>query len=298
MRIDNDGRENFRPLNGKMQALLSKLRRIPIAGMILLLPMIVCGIFGPLFFPHDPTAFDLSGTLSPPAWLQGGKWSNLLGTDHLGRDLLSRLIEGARSTLIVSVFGVGLAGLIGVSLGMLAGYFEGKIDNLIMRIVDTMMSIPAILLAILIAASQGSGLPTIIASITIIFWTGYARVIRGETLSIKQREFVTQARVTGCGRARIIYKHIFPNLINTVVVLGTLQLGRAIIIEASLTFLGLGLQPPASAWGLMISEGRMYMSTAWWIPTFSGLAIMMTVLGANLTGDWLRDTLDPKLKRV
>jgi peptide/nickel transport system permease protein len=230
--------------------------------------------------------------------MPGGDWCYFLGTDHLGRDLLTRLIEGARGSLIVAIFGVGLAGLIGVSLGMLAGYFGGIVDNIIMRIVDTMMSIPAFLLAILIAASLGSGMTTIIFSISIIFWTGYARVIRGETLSIKQREFVALAQVTGCGRIRILMKHIFPNVVNTAVVLATLQLGSAIMIEAALTFLGLGLQPPASAWGLIISEGRTYLSTAWWIPTFSGLAIMMAVLGSNLTGDWLRDALDPKLRQV
>jgi peptide/nickel transport system permease protein len=230
--------------------------------------------------------------------LPGGEWSHFLGTDQMGRDLLSRLIEGARVSLIVSIVGVGLAGLLGISLGMVAGYFEGNIDNIIMRIVDMMMSIPPILMAILLAASLGSGMTTIILSIMVIFWTGYARVIRGETLSIKQRDFVTLALVTGCGRLRILMKHIFPNLVNTAVVLATLQLGRAIITEASITFLGLGLQPPASAWGLIISEGRMYLSTAWWIPTFAGLAIMVTVLGSNITGDWLRDVLDPKLKRI
>jgi peptide/nickel transport system permease protein len=241
---------------------------------------------------------DLGYSLRPPAMLRGGEWSHFLGTDQMGRDLLSRLIEGARVSLIVSIVGVGLAGLLGISLGMIAGYFEGNIDNIIMRIVDMMMSIPPILMAILLAASLGSGMTTIILSIMVIFWTGYARVIRGETLSIKQRDFVTLALVTGCGRLRILMKHIFPNLVNTAVVLATLQLGRAIITEASITFLGLGLQPPASAWGLIISEGRMYLSTAWWIPTFAGLAIMMTVLGSNITGDWLRDVLDPKLKRV
>jgi len=241
---------------------------------------------------------DLGRALQAPGWMAGGSWAYFLGTDHLGRDLLTRLIEGARGSLIVAIFGVGLAGLVGVSLGMLAGYFGGVVDNTIMRIVDTMMSIPAFLLAILIAASLGSGMTPIIFSISIIFWTGYARVIRGETLSVKQREFVALAEVTGCGRIRILMKHIFPNVVNTAVVLATLQLGSAIMIEAALTFLGLGLQPPASAWGLIISEGRTYLSTAWWIPTFSGFAIMMAVLGSNLTGDWLRDALDPKLRQI
>ena len=274
------------------------LKRLPIAGICFLMPIVICGIFGFLFYPHPPTEMNLGHSLRPPAMLPGGEWSHFLGTDHMGRDLLSRLIEGARVSLIVSIVGVGLAGLLGVSLGMIAGYFGGSIDNIIMRIVDMMMSIPPILMAILLAASLGGGMTTIILSIMVIFWTGYARVIRGETLSIKQRDFVTLALVTGCGRLRILMKHIFPNLVNTAVVLATLQLGRAIIIEASITFLGLGLQPPASAWGLIISEGRIYLSTAWWIPTFAGLAIMMTVLGSNITGDWLRDALDPKLKRI
>ena len=275
-----------------------RLRRLPILGIGLLMPIIVCGIFGPAFYPHEPTQMNLAKSLHPPALLPRGEWSYFLGTDQLGRDLLSRLIEGARVSLIVSIFGVALAGLMGVSLGMIAGYFGGALDHIIMRIVDMMMSIPPILMAILLAASLGSGMMTIILSIMVIFWTGYARVIRGETLSVKQRDFVTLAMVTGCGRVRILMKHIFPNLVNTALVLATLQLGRAIIIEASITFLGLGLQPPASAWGLIISEGRMYLSTAWWIPTFSGLAIMMTVLGSNITGDWLRNALDPKLRRI
>jgi peptide/nickel transport system permease protein len=274
------------------------LREYPVIPIVLLLPVVICGVFGPLFYPHDPTAMKLSFALKPPPWVAGGDWSYFLGTDNMGRDLLSRLIEGARISLLVAVFGVGIAGIFGVALGMIAGYFEGKTDNIIMRIVDIQMSIPAILLIILLAAVLGGGLVTIIISVSIVFWTTYARVIRGEVLSIKQRDFVALAKVTGCGHTRILGKHIFPNLINTVMVLATLQLGRAIIIEASITFLGLGIQPPATAWGLIISDGRIYMSTAWWVPTFAGIAIMITVLGANLLGDWLRDKLDPRLRQV
>ncbi len=274
------------------------VKDFPVVPIILLLPVIICGIFGPFFYPHDPTVMKLSAALKPPAWISGGDWSFFLGTDNMGRDLLSRLIEGARISLLVAVFGVGIAGIFGVTMGMIAGYFEGKIDNIIMRIVDTQMSIPAILLIILLAAVLGGGLATIIISVSLVFWTTYARVIRGETLSIKQRDFVALAKVTGCGHGRILRKHIFPNLVNTVMVLATLQLGRAIIIEASITFLGLGIQPPATAWGLIISDGRIYMSTAWWVPTFAGIAIMVTVLGANLFGDWLRDKLDPRLRQV
>lgn len=281
-----------------LAGLFQGVRDLPVVPILLLLPVIMCGIFGPLFYPHDPTVMKLSAALKPPAWVAGGDWSFFLGTDNMGRDLLSRLIEGARISLLVAVFGVGIAGIFGVTMGMIAGYFEGKIDNIIMRVVDTQMSIPAILLIILLAAVLGGGLATIIISVSLVFWTTYARVIRGETLSIKQRDYVTLAKVTGCGHARILRKHIFPNLVNTVMVLATLQLGRAIIIEASITFLGLGIQPPATAWGLIISDGRIYMSTAWWVPTFAGIAIMVTVLGANLLGDWLRDKLDPRLRQV
>jgi peptide/nickel transport system permease protein len=281
-----------------LAGVLHAVRKLPVVPILLLLPVVVCGIFGPLFYPHDPTVMKLSMALNPPAWVSGGDWSYFLGTDHMGRDLLSRLIEGARASLIVAVFGVGFAGIFGVAMGMIAGYLEGTIDNVIMRIVDTQMSIPAILLIILLAAVLGGGLVTIIISVSLVFWTTYARVVRGETLSIKQRDFVALAKVRGCGNIRILRKHIFPNLVNTVMVLATLQLGRAIIIEASITFLGLGIQPPATAWGLIISDGRIYMSTAWWIPTFAGVAIMITVLGANLLGDWLRDKLDPRLRQV
>ena len=273
-------------------------RQLPIIPIVLLLPVIICGLFGPLFYPHDPTTMNLSMSLRPPGWLAGGDWSYFLGTDNMGRDLLSRLIEGARISLMVAVFGVGIAGFFGVAMGMIAGYFEGKVDNVIMRIVDTQMSIPAILLIILLAAVLGGGLATIVISVSLVFWTTYARVIRGETLSLKQRDFVALAKVTGCKDRRILWKHIFPNLVNTVMVLATLQLGRAIIIEAGITFLGLGIQPPATAWGLIISDGRIYMSTAWWVPTFAGIAIMITVLGANLFGDWLRDKLDPRLRQI
>lgn len=281
----------------RLSILLSGGKRFPWVPCILLLPIVVCGLFGSLLYPHDPTAMNPSMSMRPPAWLSGN-WSYVLGTDFMGRDITSRLIAGARISLIVALVGVGVAGLVGVSLGMVAGYFGGWLDEVIMRIVDAQMSIPAILLIILLSAALGAGLITIIVCIAIVFWMQYARVIRGETLSIKQREYVTLARLAGCGTGRILRKHILPSLISTSTVLATLQLGRAIIIEASITFLGLGIQPPKTAWGLMIAEGRLYLSTAWWIPTFAGMAIMITVLGANLLGDWIRDKLDPRLRQL
>lgn len=274
------------------------VRKFPLLPVILLLPFVVWGIFGPFLYPHDPTAMNLAMALRPPSWMAGGDPAFFLGTDNLGRDLLSRLIEGARASLLVSVFAVILSGFIGVTLGMVAGYVGGTTDNVIMRIVDAEMSIPGILLIMLLSAVLGGGLTTIIISISVVFWTGYARVVRGETLGIMQHDFVALAKVTGCGTFRILMKHILPNLANTIMVLSTLQVGMAIMMEASITFLGLGIQPPNTAWGLMIAESRIYMSTAWWIPTFSGLCITITILGANLFGDWLRDTLDPRRRQV
>ena len=278
--------------------LVKIVKKLPIIPIILLSPMIIFGIFGTMITPHDPTGFAPSLKLLPPPWAGGENWSFFLGTDQLGRDVLSRLIIGARSSLIASLCGVALAGVVGVILGMIAGFSKGFADNVIMRIVDIQMAIPPILLALLLSAVLHGGLSTIIIVIGVAFWAFYARVIRGETLSIKQRDFIALARIAGCSRTRILLKHIFPNIVSTIMVLVTLQLGQAIMVEAALTFLGLGLQPPDTAWGLMISDGRMYISSAWWIPTFAGLAIMITVLGANLMGDWLRDTLDPKLRQI
>jgi peptide/nickel transport system permease protein len=212
--------------------------------------------------------------------------------------VFSKIVAGAHASLIAASAGVFFAGILGIFLGMVAGYLGGWIDDVIMRIVDIQMSIPAILLTILISAALGGGLVTVTICIALVFWTQYARVIRGETLSIREREFVALARIAGCGHGRMLMKHILPNLVGTCTVVASLQLGRAIIIEASITFLGLGIQPPETAWGLMMAEGRMYLSTAWWLPTFAGLAIVMTVLGANTLGDWLRDRLDPRLRQL
>jgi len=261
------------------------------------MPIVLFGLFAPLFYTHDPVAMNPTVSLQPPLFF-GGSASYFLGTDHLGRDVFSKIVAGARASLIAATAGVFLAGMLGIFLGMVAGYFGGWTDEIIMRIVDIQMSIPVILLTILISAALGGGLSTITICIGLVFWTQYARVIRGETLSIREREFIALARIAGCGPGRMLIKHILPNLVSTSTVIASLQLGRAIIIEASITFLGLGIQPPQTAWGLMMSEGRMYLSTAWWLPTFAGLAIVITVLGANLMGDWVRDRLDPKLRQL
>ena len=274
------------------------LRRVPWLALLLLAPVLIAGIGGPMLYPHDPTAIDLMAPRKPPAWLDGGQLTHLLGTDQFGRDILSRLMEGARIALLVGVTGVVAAATIGISAGMAAGYFGGVIDDLIMRLVDVKMSIPPILITLLIGGAIGGGLTTVLVSIVVVFWADYARVIRGETLVVREQGFVALARVANCSSLRILVRHILPNLVATSIVLMTLQFGRALILEAAITFIGLGIQPPASAWGLLIAEGRAYLSTAWWIPAFAGLAISFTVLGANLLGDWLRDRLDPKLQQL
>ncbi|WFE76620.1 ABC transporter permease [Roseinatronobacter sp. S2] len=269
----------------------------PIIPVLLLLPMVICGLFGPWIWPHDPTAINFAVRQTPPVWLEGGQWQYLLGTDQFGRDLLSRLIEGARIALIVSTVTVTTAAIIGTAVGMLAGYYGGITDMILMRIVDVKMSIPPVLLTILIGAVLGGGLSTILVAIILVFWADYARVIRGETLALKSRGFVQLARVANASDWRIFTRHLLPNLLPTCIVLITLQFGAALVIEAAITFIGLGIQPPASAWGLLVADGRAYLTSAWWIPTFAGMAIALTALGANLLGDWLRDYFDPKLKK-
>jgi peptide/nickel transport system permease protein len=277
------------------------IRRLPLLPIILLSPLLVFGIFGPLIYPQDPHLIDLNLALQPPAWMPGGSVANFLGTDQLGRDLLSRLMEGARSSLLVGVFGVIISGAIGVLIGLAAGYFGGKTDQVIMRLVDTWMAIPGIFFMLLFVAvmmqSGIQGLTPIIIAISLTMWPMYTRMVRAEVLTVKQRDYVALARVTGCSNTRIMIKHVMPNVMNTVVVMATTGLGGAIGMEAGMSFLGVGVQPPKTAWGLLISESSTYMGSAWWIPTFAGIAITVTILGANLFGDWLRDALDPMTRQ-
>ena len=267
--------------------------RVPWLPLVLLAPLVVFGIGGKHVAPHAVTAFNLDATLQPPVFMHGGAWTHLLGSDPLGRDTFSLLIVGARTSLIISVVGVALAGAVGVLVGVAAGSRRGALDEALMRIVDMQLAVPPILLAVLLAGALGGGLRTVIATIAVAFWPTYARIVRGETLALKQRDFVQLAVVAGSGPVRIARKHLLPNLLSSIVVVGTLQLGAAVGVESALSFLGLGVQAPNTSWGLMISDGKGYLDTAWWVATFPGVAIAMTVLGANLLGDWLRDELDP-----
>ena len=274
------------------------IKDLPISAILLLLPITVCGVFGNFIIPHDPTMMNPEMALHPPSWLSGEGWTYLMGTDFLGRDVFSRIIIGARASLIVSFIGVGTAGIIGVILGLSSAFFGGWWDTLVVMVIDIQRSIPGLLFALLLCGPLGAGLTSVIIVVAIRYWTNYARVVRGETLSIKQREYVVMAKSLGGKPRRILRKHILPNVIDSAMIVATMQLGNAVMLEASLSFLGLGVQAPAVAWGKMIAESRLYMQSAWWLPTFPGLALFITVLGANMFGDWLRDKLDPKLRQV
>ncbi|MBW2063034.1 MAG: ABC transporter permease [Deltaproteobacteria bacterium] len=271
-------------------------RKLPYHAFVLVGLFLFAVIFGPFVIPHDPFETNLKLSILPPAWQEGGSTKYLLGTDSMGRDMLSRLIYGSRITLIASLVAICLAGTIGVMLGMISGYFGGKTDMAIMRTTDIFMSLPLIMMAIILASMLNPSLKSAILAIGLSGWTGYARIVRGEVLSLKEQDYVRLARVAGCSSKRILFSHILPNIMNTLIIIVTLQLGQVIIAMAALSFLGLGVQPPSATWGLMLSEGRKYITYAWWLATFPGIAILLTVLGFNLMGDWLRDTFDPKQK--
>jgi len=276
-----------------------QVRQFPgVAMAILVFLLVIPGIFAEWIAPHDPIKGSLALRLKPPMWEKGGSITYPLGTDKVGRDVLSRIIYGARVSLRVSIEGIIVSGFIGTALGLISGYFGGRVDALIMRLVDISLGLPIILVALVFVAALGPSFSTVIAVITILLWARYARQVRGEVLSIKERDFIARARVAGASHFRIMFRYLLPNVVNTLIVLATLQVGFVIIFESSLSFLGAGIPRPTPAWGLMVADGRELIVTAWWISMFPGIAIMLTVLSFNLVGDWLRDHLDPKLKNI
>jgi len=278
---------------------MRQARRYPLVPLALLtLLLVIPAAFAPLVAPYDPLKGSLAKRLRPPVWQQGGSIDYPLGTDKLGRDILSRIIYGARVSLAVSLAAIVVGGVIGTTLGLMSGYFGGRVDAVIMRLVDISLSFPTILVALVLVAAVGPSFGTVIIVVVVFLWARYARLVRGETLSIKERDFIARARVAGASHIRIMGRYIFPNVINSLVVLATLQVGYVILLESTLSFLGAGLPRPTPAWGLMIADGRELIVTAWWVSMFPGLAIMLTVLALNLLGDWLRDHLDPKLRNV
>jgi peptide/nickel transport system permease protein len=271
--------------------------RAAVAGLAVILATIVLAAGAPALAPASPVRNDLLARLTPPMWMAEGDRGHPLGTDTLGRDVLSRLIYGARVSLTVGLAAVGAAGAIGVALGLVAGYCRGWVDDVLMRVGDLHLAFPVLLLGVSLLSVLGASLANLILVLAISGWVTYARIVRAETLSLVEREFVAAARALGAGNRHVIWRHILPNVWPPIIVVGTFSVARMIIAEASLSFLGLGIPPPAPSWGAMLDEGRNYITTGWWLALFPGVAILLLVLGINLVGDWLRDLLDPRLER-
>jgi peptide/nickel transport system permease protein len=285
---------------GRLRAVVEAARQAPRAAVVILGGLILVAGLADLIAPYDPT-LPVKGAeiFAPPFWMEGGNLATPLGTDFQGRDILSRLIYGARVSLLVGLMGTLVAGGIGTALGILSGYVGGWVDQIIMRVTDAWLALPAIVFAIFLAAMLGPSMWNIIAILGLVYWTRYARVIRGEVLSLRERDFVKLAEIAGASKLRVIKKHILPNVMNTATVLASLTVGVVIIAEASLSFLGVGVPPPQPAWGLMLSEARAtLMAGQWWLTVFPGACIMLIVLATQLFGDWLRVRLDPQLRNL
>ena len=299
--MQNSNNIQLNPSQGKVwriKKILSALKTVPVFPGTILLIFLICGIFAPYIAPQDPIKNHIMDSLTRPFWGEGGSTTYLLGTDQMGRDILSRLIHGATISLKVGFIVVFVAGGIGTTLALISGFLGGWVDMVIMRFVDMMLSLPYLLIAIVLAAILGPSLNNVILILVIVGWAQYARVLRGEVLRVKEGEFVNLAIVGGASKIRIMIRHILPNIVNTFIILGTLNLGNVIITEASLSFIGVGVPPPNPAWGSMLADGRQYITFAWWITTWPGLAIMLVVLSCNLLGDWLRLKLDPKFRQL
>ncbi len=294
--LESTGAPPARPTTGRRS--LRRLWRLKwglIASAIMLL-IVFTAVAAPWLAPYSPVEVDIQHRLGPPAWMEGGKTEHWLGTDQIGRDLLSRMIYGGRVSLLIGVAAVIVSSTIGVLLGLAAGYFGAKTDWIIMTLVNVMLTFPFVLLALAVIAVLGPSLVNMVIVLGVADWPLYARVIRAETLAIRERDFVTAGRALGMSHLRIIFRQILPNLVSVIVVIATLQVARVIILESFLSFLGLGVQPPTPAWGNMLGEGRVYMLNSWWIAAFPGAAIFITTLVINLMGNALRDWLDPHMK--
>jgi peptide/nickel transport system permease protein len=271
-------------------------RRTALFGVIVVALVLLTALGAAWVTPFDPVEQNIGDRLKPPGARDAAGAVHLLGTDHLGRDILARIVFGARPALLVGFAAVAISGVLGMIAGLVAGYFGGRVDDVLMRLADIQLAFPFILLAIAVIGVLGPSLFTIISVIGVSSWVVYARIVRGAALSLREREFVQAAQALGSRDARILVRHVLPNVFTPWLVVATLDMARVIVIESALSFLGLGVQPPTPTWGGMLADGRVYISTAWWLATFPGLAILLTVLGINLFGDGLRDTLDPRLK--
>ncbi len=283
---------------GRVGAALSALRRAPLVTSTVLAVLLCSAIFAPIVAPHTPTQIDVGNSFSPPVWHEDGSWSNLLGTDKLGRDVLSRLIYGARVSLTLSLLIILIGGGSGTFLGILSGYLGKTADAILQRFVELILALPTILVALVFVFTFGTSFTSVMFVLSPFLAARFIRIIRGETLTVRERDYVAIAQVIGSPTHRILWRHILPNVFNTVIVLATLEVGHLILLESSLSFLGVGVPPPNPAWGLMVSDGREFITSAYWITLFPGLAILITVLSLNLFGDWLRDTLDPRRRQL
>ncbi|HEY8417503.1 MAG TPA: ABC transporter permease [Limnochordales bacterium] len=269
--------------------------RLAVAGGVVVLMVVLMGVTAPWIAPHDPTAANFFNRLRPPAWLEGGSWEHPLGTDQLGRDVLSRIMWGARASLAVGAIVIVIATTVGIFMGLVSGYYGGRVDAVIQRLVDILLSFPYLVLAIGLMAVMGPGFSNMVLALVYKEWVTPCRVVRGEVLAAKNQEYVEAARAVGASDAHVMWREILPNTVSAVIVVATLRVAWVILMEASLSFLGLGVQPPTPAWGSMVAAGREFIFQAWWLATFPGLAILVTVLGINLLGEGLRDALDPRL---
>ena len=282
----------------RRRKLTYELKHLPWIPLITIGIVVFAAVFAPIIAPYSPTKQTLPDKLLPPAWQEEGTSEHLLGTDILGRDILSRLIHGARVSMIVASTALLSGGVVGGALGIVSGYVGGKVDTLIMRAVDATLAFPTILFALLLAVTMGQGVLTVVLAVTLILWARFARVTRGEVLALKTNDYIALARIHGCSSFRIMAVHIMPNVFNTFMVMLTLHVGLVILTEASLSFLGAGIPPPTPSWGQMVADGRAKVASAWWISIIPGLAITMVVIAFNVFGDWLRDRLDPKLRQL
>ncbi len=273
-------------------------RHLPWVALIIVAASVLIAVTAGLIAPHDPEAIDPINAELPPVFLDGGAWTYPLGTDRLGRDVLSRILFGARLSLGVAAVALLIGGLVGTALGVIAGYRGGWVDALIMRLADTFLAFPSVLIALVLAVTVGPSFWVVALVLGLVLWARFARLVRGEVLAWKVRDFIALARVAGARGPYIAIHHLLPNVVNSLVVLCTLQVGWAIVVEASLTFLGAGIPPPAPTWGGMVAEGLDFIETAWWISVMPGVAILLVVFAFNVVGDWLRDRLDPQLRAV
>ena len=297
-RIDTRMTE-FSRERSRLETWFSYFRRYPVVPALIILGLAVCAIFAPLLSSHDPLRagrYDDLGT--PRFWYADGSTKYLLGTDYLGRDVVTRMIHGTRISLYVAFSVLGIGGVIGTAVGLISGYFGGTVDEIIMRFVDLTLAVPFILVALVIGIVLDVSLNTVVILLVMFFWNGFARQVRAETLQLKTTDYVALAKVAGSSPVRIMYKHILPGVFSTVIVISTLTVGVVILVESILSFLGVGVPAPTPTWGAMIADGADYLGTGWWMAFFPGLAILFTVLAFNFLGDWLRDTLDPRLRQI